>query len=148
MIVRHAHVIPFLFVQALLFLTLILQTACATRQPPAIPRTEVSPQAASGKPPQGITAPPRDDRITTQPPEDQDNTLTNRLLAAPESAWTGLAYPFKKLAIAYERYDLLNRGLDLFLNDERTAGIYPKFALGGALSSGITRSIQLVKPKS
>jgi outer membrane protein assembly factor BamA len=31
----------------------------------------------------------------------------------------------------------MNRALDLFLNQERTGGIYPRFALGGALSSGI-----------
>jgi hypothetical protein len=137
MMVGHTHVIPFLLVRALLFLTLLLQMACATRQSPVVPPPEAPRQAASGEPQRGTTAPQHEERIKTQPPEDKDNTLTNRILAAPESAWTGLVYPFKKLGIAYERYDLLNRGLDLFLNDERTAGIYPKFALGGALSSGI-----------
>lgn len=135
--VGHTHVIPFLFLRTLLFLTLLLQTACATRQPPAVPPTEVSQQTASGEPPPGTTASPREEQINTRPPEDQENTLTNRLLAAPESAWTGLAYPFKKLAIAYEQHDLMNRALDLFLNDERTAGVFPKFAIGGTLSSGI-----------
>ena len=70
-------------------------------------------------------------------PEDTDNTWVNRLLAAPEYAWTGLTYPLKKFAIAYEQHDLMNRALDLFLNDERTGGVYPRFAIGGTLSSGI-----------
>ncbi|HBH79235.1 MAG TPA: hypothetical protein DDY39_05355, partial [Nitrospira sp.] len=135
--VGHTHVIPFLFMRTLLLLTLLLQAACATRPSPVVPPMEVSQQAASDEPPAGATAPPQEERIQTQPPEDKENTLTNRLLAAPESAWTGLAYPFKKAVIAYEQHDLMNRALDLFLNDERTAGVFPKFALGGTLSSGI-----------
>src|SRR5262249_46802612 len=55
----------------------------------------------------------------------------------PMYPWKGLTYPFKRLAIGYERTDFMNRALDLFLNDERTGGIYPRFAIGGALSSGI-----------
>lgn len=137
MVVGHTHGIPVLFVRALLLLTLLLQTACAARQSPALLPTEASPQAASGEPPLGTTAPTREERITTRLPEDKENTLPNRILAAPESAWMGLVYPFKKFVIAYERYDLLNRALDLFLNDERTAGVYPRFSLGGTLSSGI-----------
>lgn len=78
-----------------------------------------------------------DDQNPPRRSEDEENAWPNRMLAAPESAWAGLTYPFKKLAIAYEQHDLMNRALDLFLNDERTAGVFPKFAIGGTLSSGI-----------
>ncbi|HMS84846.1 MAG TPA: BamA/TamA family outer membrane protein [Nitrospira sp.] len=69
--------------------------------------------------------------------EDVENTWPYKLLAAPEYVWAGLAYPFKKLIIAYEKHDVMNRALDLFLNDARTRGVYPRFAIGGTLSSGI-----------
>ena len=126
-----------LLVWTLLVLTLLLQMACATKQPPAVPPPEAPRQAASAESPREEPTPPRDDRPTTQPPEDEENTWANRLLAVPEYAWAGFTYPFKQLAIAYERHDLLNRALDVFLNDERTAGIYPRLSVGGTLSSGI-----------
>ncbi|NGZ94741.1 MAG: hypothetical protein CV089_01180 [Nitrospira sp. WS110] len=78
-----------------------------------------------------------DEESEERTPEDEENTWINRLLAAPEYAWAGVAYPFKTFAIAYEQHDLMNRALDLFLNDERTGGLYPRFAIGGTLSSGI-----------
>jgi hypothetical protein len=68
---------------------------------------------------------------------DEEDSVLARIAAAPEYLWKGLAYPFKRLAIGYERTDFMNRALDLFLNDERTGGVYPRFALGGALSSGL-----------
>lgn len=70
-------------------------------------------------------------------PSDEEDALVSRLLAAPEYLWEGVSYPFKQFAIFYERVDLMERALDFFLNEERTGGIYPRFALGGALSSGI-----------
>jgi hypothetical protein len=121
------------------FLALLLlhQAACATaalqsNTPPEAPR-----QAASGEPPQGEPTPQRADRPKTHAPTDEENAWGNRILAAPEYAWAGFTYPFKKLAIAYEQHDLMNRALDVFLNDERTGGVFPKFAIGGTLSSGI-----------
>lgn len=68
---------------------------------------------------------------------DEEDALPYRLLRGPEVLWKGFAYPFKRLMIGYERTDFMNRALDFFLTEERTAGIYPRFALGGALSSGI-----------
>lgn len=120
-----------------LVLLLLQPVACATGAPQPAKPAEVSHRAPSGEPPREESTPQRDDRPKTQPPEDEDTTWTNRILAAPEYAWAGFAYPFKQLAIAYERHDLLNRALDLFLNDERTAGVFPKFSIGGTLSSGI-----------
>lgn len=123
----------------LLLFNLIQQTACAASQPHVEPSREVSRQTESGR----VRA--REKSLRRKPttsrrrrePEDEENTWTNRLLAAPEYAWAGIAYPFKKFAIAYEEHDLLNRALDVFLTDERTAGVYPKFAIGGALSGGV-----------
>ncbi len=137
MAVGHTRSIACLLVGVLLILALLQQAACATRQSPVVPQAEPPRQAASGEPPPEESAPQCDDRPKPQPPEDEENTWANRLLAAPEYVWAGFAYPFKKLAIAYEQHDLLNRALDLFLNKERTAGVYPKFAVGGTLSSGI-----------
>ena len=72
-----------------------------------------------------------------EPREDEEDALLYRLLAAPEYVWEGFTYPIKKLSIFYERVDLLERALDFFLNEDRTGGIYPRFALGGVISTGI-----------
>ncbi len=72
-----------------------------------------------------------------EPQKDEEDALLYRLLAAPEYLWKGFAYPIKKMSIFYERVDLLDRTLDLFLNEDRTGGIYPRFALGGVISTGI-----------
>lgn len=121
----------------LVALLLLQQVACATRAPQATERTEASTHTVSVEPRKDEHNPPSDDRLRNEPPEDEENLWGNRILAAPEYAWAGFTYPFKKLAIAYEQHDLMNRALDVFLNDERTAGVFPKFAIGGALSSGI-----------
>ena len=70
-------------------------------------------------------------------PEDEEDALVYRLLAAPEYLWKGITYPVKKMSIFYEEVDLLERTLDIFLNEERTGGIYPRFAIGGITSSAI-----------
>ncbi len=75
-----------------------------------------------------------------EPREDEEDALLYRLLAAPEYVWEGFTYPIKKLSIFYERVDLLDRTLDFFLNKDRTGGIYPRFALGGVISTGIGRA--------
>lgn len=123
----------------LLLFNLIHQSACAASQAHVEPSLEVSRQTESEQDQgQGEEPPPQtDDQPEAREPEDEENTWTNRLLATPEYAWAGIVYPFKKLAIAYEEHDLLNRALDVFLNDERTGGVYPRFAIGGTLSSGI-----------
>ena len=120
-----------------LVLLLLHQVACATVALQPDTSTEAPRQADSGEPQQNERKPPPDERPRSGPPEDEENTWVNRLLAAPEYAWAGFTYPFKELAIAYEQHDLMNRALDVFLNDERTAGVFPKFAIGGTLSSGI-----------
>lgn len=127
------HLLPW----TLLVLGLLHQTACASRTHPVEPSHKAPRQEESTHEQGNQGQPETEGKPEVREPEDEENTWPNRLLAAPESAWAGLAYPFKKLAIAYERYDLLNRALDLFLNQERTAGVYPKFAIGGTLSSGV-----------
>jgi hypothetical protein len=120
-----------------LVLMLLHQVACATVALQPDPPPEAPRQAASGEPPQEEPTPQRDDRTKAHAPKDEENAWVSRLLATPEYAWAGFTYPFKKLAIAYEQHDLMNRALDVFLNDERTGGVFPKFAIGGTLSSGI-----------
>lgn len=120
-----------------LVLLLLHQVAGATVAFQPDTPTEAPRQAGSDEPQQNERKPPPDERPQSGPPEDEENTWVNRLLAVPEYAWAGFTYPFKKLAIAYEQHDLMNRALDVFLNDERTAGVFPKFAIGGTLSSGI-----------
>lgn len=129
--------VAYLLVWPLLALMLLQLAACAGREPHLAQPQEAPRQAESDRPEREKPNPQRDDRTKAQAPEDEENTWVNRLLAAPEYAWAGFAYPFKKLAIAYEQHDLMNRALDVFLNNERTAGVFPKFAIGGTLSSGI-----------
>ncbi len=70
-------------------------------------------------------------------PTDEEDGLFYRLLAAPEYLWNGITYPIKKMSIFYEQVDLLERALDVFLNEERTGGIFPRFEFGGAIGGGI-----------
>ena len=70
-------------------------------------------------------------------PNDEEDTVIQHLLAIPEYLWKGLAYPVKKMSIFYEKVDLLERALDVFLNEERTGGTFPRFEFGGALGNGI-----------
>ncbi len=120
----------------LLVISLLLM-ACASRPHPVEPSHKAPRQEESAHEQREESQPETEGKPKARKPEDEENTWVNRLLAVPEYAWRGFTYPFKKFAIAYERYDLLNRALDLFLNKERTAGVYPKFAIGGTLSSGI-----------
>jgi len=120
-----------------LVLLFLHQAACATKAPQPAQPTEASQQVHFSDLTQEKPQPRPNDMPQKPKPEDDENRWPYRLLAVPEVAWGGFVYPFKKLAIAYEQHDLMNRALDLFLNDERTAGVFPKFALGGALSSGI-----------
>ncbi len=121
----------------LLLLLLIQPMACATSQPDVARPHEPHRQLESPQPQRDEPQRRPHDEPEKSEPEDAENRWPYRLLAAPEYAWSGLAYPFKKLAIAYERHDVMNRTLDVFMTDERTAGVFPKFALGGTLSSGI-----------
>ncbi len=70
-------------------------------------------------------------------PTDEEDSLFYRLLAAPEYLWMGITYPIKKMSIFYEKVDLLERALDVFLNDARTGGVFPRFEFGGAIGGGI-----------
>ncbi|MGI9301852.1 MAG: BamA/TamA family outer membrane protein [Gammaproteobacteria bacterium] len=70
-------------------------------------------------------------------PSDPEDAPISRLLAAPVYLWEGLTYPVKKFTIFVERVDLIERGLDFFLNDERTGGVLPRFSIGGAIDTGI-----------
>jgi len=70
-------------------------------------------------------------------PVDEEDSVFYTLLAAPEYLWKGMTYPIKKMSIFYEEVDLLERGLDFFLNDERTGGVVPRFEFGGAIGSGV-----------
>ena len=70
-------------------------------------------------------------------PVDEEDSFFYRLLAAPEYLWKGLTYPIKKMSIFYEQVDLLERALDIFLNEERTGGVFPRFEFGGAIGGGI-----------
>ena len=121
----------------LVVLLFLHQAACATKALHAIQPTAAPQHVDPGDLPQEAVRPRSDGSSHRPEPEDTENRWPYRLLAVPEMAWGGLTYPFKKAAIAYEQHDLMNRALDLFLNDERTAGVFPKFALGGTLSSGI-----------
>ncbi|MBX3305387.1 MAG: BamA/TamA family outer membrane protein [Nitrospira sp.] len=121
----------------LVVLLFLHQAACATKALHAIQPTAAPQHVDPGDLPQEEVRPRSDGSSHRPEPEDTENRWPYRLLAVPEMAWGGLTYPFKKAAIAYEQHDLMNRALDLFLNDERTAGVFPKFALGGTLSSGI-----------
>lgn len=120
-----------------LILLFLHQTACATKAPQPTQSTEASRHVDSGDLPQKEGQPRPNDTSRKPEPGDEENRWPYRFLAAPEMAWRGFAYPFKKAAIAYEQHDLLNRALDLFMNDERTAGVFPKFSIGGILSTGI-----------
>ncbi|MCI0428086.1 MAG: BamA/TamA family outer membrane protein [Nitrospiraceae bacterium] len=116
---------------------LLQQTACAAKQSHVARPQEAAGPAESDQRQRDERRQQSPDQSEAQESKDEENTWVNRLLASPEYAWAGFAYPFKKFAIAYERHDLLNRALDFLLNDERTAGVFPKFAIGGTLSSGI-----------
>ncbi len=70
-------------------------------------------------------------------PTDEEDGLFYRLLAAPEYLWMGITYPIKKMSIFYEKVDLLERALDVFLNEARTGGVFPRFEFGGAIGGGI-----------
>lgn len=70
-------------------------------------------------------------------PTDEEDSLLYTILAAPEYLWKGFTYPIKKMSILYEEVDLLERVLDVFLNDARTGGVVPRFEFGGALGGGI-----------
>ncbi len=74
---------------------------------------------------------------TVEPQKDEEDGLFYRLLAAPEYIWEGVTYPIKKMSIFYEKVDLLERALDVFLNEARTGGIFPRFEFGGAIGGGI-----------
>jgi Omp85 superfamily domain len=118
---------------------------CATArrslaQPPQPSSRQVEAEVGAGGAPLAGPSPAIKEEKKEKPqeePSDEEDTLISRLLAAPEYLWEGMSYPFKRFAIFYERTDLMNRALDFFLNEQRTGGIYPRFALGGALSSGI-----------
>jgi hypothetical protein len=119
----------------LLVLITLQLTACATRPPDVAEPDTPRRQQESTQPRQ--EEPGQSHVKENTGPEDTENRWPYRLLAAPEYALAGLAYPLKKFAIAYEKHDLMNRALDLFLSDERTRGVYPRFAIGGTLSTGI-----------
>ena len=121
----------------LVILLFLHQAACATKVPQPAQPMEASRQGHLSDLSQEGPQPRANDLSQKPEPEDAENKWPYRLLAVPEVAWGGFVYPFKKLAIAYEQHDFMNRALDLFMNDERTAGVFPKFALGGTLSSGI-----------
>jgi hypothetical protein len=120
------------YLLAFLLLFLCMSSGCATARATQAQAPQPGPtQAEAEEKKQPHKARPQEEE------RDEEDTLLSRSLAAPEYLWKGFTYPFKRLAIAYERTDFMNRALDLFLNQERTGGIYPRFALGGALSSGI-----------
>ena len=72
-----------------------------------------------------------------EPAKDPEDGFGYRLLAVPEYIWKGISWPIKRMSIYYEQKDLMERALDLFLNEARTGGVYPRFSLGGELSTGI-----------
>ena len=97
-------------------------------------------QAEGKKQEQSQEARSPEERFRKEKPQeerDEEDTVLSAIAAAPEYLVKGLAYPFKKFGIYYERTDLMNRLMDLFYNDERTGGVFPRMAVGGALSSGI-----------
>lgn len=111
---------------AIVTIGILIITGCATAgsQSRLIQQTDRSP-------------PETREQSKAEPLTDEEDALVYRLLAVPEYLWEGISYPIKRLSIFYERVDLMERALDFFLNDERTGGIYPRFALGGIISSGI-----------
>ncbi len=69
-------------------------------------------------------------------------TLPRRILGTPKYIWFPLKYSAKKALIFSERVDLMNRVIDFFyFNDEKTAGWFPKFSVGGKTSVAIGASI-------
>ena len=77
------------------------------------------------------------EQAQAEPAKDPEDGLGYRFLALPEYIWKGISWPIKRMSIFYEQKDLMERALDLFLNEERTGGVYPRFSLGGELSTGI-----------
>ncbi len=133
----HKYDVASAFLWSLLALMMIQQAACATRPTEVAGLHKPDRQVESTQPPQDEPRQRPHEKPETTEPEDTENRWPYKLLATPEYAWAGLAYPFKKLIIAYEKHDLMNRAMDFFLNDERTGGVYPRFSIGGTLSSGI-----------
>lgn len=115
----------------LVFIAVLSTSGCAS----TTPELSQTPQRSSTK---------ADDREKSNEglgddtrPVDEEDGLFYRLLAAPEYLWKGITYPIKKMSIFYEQVDLLERALDVFLNEERTGGIFPRFELGGAIGGGV-----------
>jgi hypothetical protein len=78
----------------LLVLVTIQLTACATRPPDVAGSDKPHRQLESSQPRQDE---PGGTRVKGEKtgPEDTENRWPYRLLAAPEYAWAGLAYPFR-----------------------------------------------------
>ncbi len=112
-----------------ILISVILATGgCATGPPQLTSAQQPNPRQSE---------PEKAEHSEDEPPSDEEDPLVYRLLAAPEYLWEGFTYPFKRMSIFYERVDVLERALDFLLNEERTGGVFPRFSLGGALSSGI-----------
>ena len=110
----------------LLFFSLAT-TACMTGPPPSPPTQQPSSSSVAEEQP----------LENEDLPSDEEDGLFYRLLAVPEYLWKGFTYPIKKMSIFYEEVDLLERALDVFLNEARTGGVFPRFEFGGALGGGV-----------
>ena len=115
----------------LAFITAFTISGCATGapevvQPPPSESTKTDNRAEASE-----------DSADDTRPVDEEDSFFYTLLAAPEYLWKGITYPIKKMSIFYEEVDLLERALDVFLNEERTGGVFPRFEFGGAIGGGV-----------
>ncbi len=120
-----------LFLFLTLALTLLTHSGCAHTKSEDVPSQPTTSQEKD--------ALERVDEV--EPPDlrpvDEEDSWYYRILAAPQYLWDGFTYPIKKMSIFYEQVDLLERALDVFLNEERTGGIVPRFEFGGAIGAGV-----------
>lgn len=113
-----------------LFIMIVSVGGCASTGPERTQTQQPQPTAAVD---QDLSSElPEDTR-----PTDEEDSFLYTLLAAPEYLWKGFTYPIKKMSILYEEVDLLERVLDVFLNDARTGGVVPRFEFGGAIGGGV-----------
>lgn len=115
----------------LVFITVLTTSGCAGTRPELAQTPPTSSAQADDQ------AKPNTVLSDATRPTDEEDGVFYRLLAAPEYLWKGLTYPIKKMSIFYEQVDLLERALDVFLNEERTGGVFPRFEFGGAIGGGI-----------
>ncbi len=115
----------------LVLIVLLLTSGCANARP------ELAQNLPTDSTEENIPANPNEVKSEDTRPTDEEDGFFYRLLAVPEYLWKGISYPIKKMSIFYEQVDLLERALDVFLNEERTGGIFPRFEFGGAIGGGI-----------